>query len=167
MTDLAARYGDLMAAIPEMAERDILCVTTNNVLTARGDLVMGAGIAKAAADRFPGLPAAAGAAVKRHMDKHGVYNLIVLQPGTLPGQTVCIGLFQVKYHWALEADIRLICDSARDLREALNTGRYGQAHLPFPGVKNGRLSRPRVVKAITPILSGSPVTLWELEKPGR
>ncbi len=51
--------GDMWSAFDQV---DLFLVTTSHVVTKDGKLVMGAGIAKQARDRFPGLDAALGQA---------------------------------------------------------------------------------------------------------
>lgn len=134
-------------------EADLFLITTNSFIKRNGALVMGAGIAREARDRFPGLDLALGRKIK-HLGKYG---LIVSEKW--PDKK--LGAFQVKYHFKDSASLELIEYSCNDLITFItqNTLRFGTVHLNYPGIGNGKLTEDDVY----PIVRKLPdcVTLWE------
>ena len=47
---------------------DLFCITTNGTLNSKGNLIMGAGIAKEASRRMPELPKEAGECIKAYYE---------------------------------------------------------------------------------------------------
>lgn len=134
---------------------DLVCVTTNNVLNHRQrELVMGAGIAKHAADRHPGLKAAAYQAIAAH-DTPELYGFLPLE-GAFRG----LALFQTKRHWRYPSTLDLIRVSVAGLRGYAQANPEVQVALPFPGIGMGGLSPDEV----RPLLRRLPanVTVWSL-----
>ena len=130
---------------------DKFVVTTNAIIKRNGALVMGAGIAKECRDRFDGIDIAIGTAIKRKGSEYGF----------LEGAHVCA--FQVKHHFADNADLALIRKSTGMLRQfALDNPRWKIA-LNFPGIGNGRLAG--MYEEILEIISVLPdnVTVWKFK----
>lgn len=133
---------------------DLVCITTNNVISADGGLVMGAGIARTAATRYPGIRQAAAQAI-RHRTSGRAYGFIPLPP---PFEG--LALFQTKRHFRDRSDTGLIEMSVDGLQ------RYAEQHpeqriaLPFPGIGLGGLAPA----AVQPLLAGLPdsITVWTL-----
>ena len=120
-------------------------ITTNGVVTRDGRCVMGRGVAKEAATRFPGLPLALGARIRE--DGHMVHFF----PDTR------IIAFPVKYHWRDTASLTLIEKSARGmvakLARLVDPLRKIQAiYMVRPGCGNGGLAWSQVRPVIAPIL---------------
>ena len=117
-------------------------ITTNGDINSRGQAVMGRGIAKQAATRYPDLP----------------YQLAKLIKTT--GATSVVHPFfaerfvsiQVKYHWNEQADLALIENSCRELVYYLGIWHFPKLYLPRPGCGNGGLDWAIVRPAIAPIL---------------
>lgn len=109
---------------------DVIIITTNGTVKKDGCAVMGRGIARQAADRFPTLPRMLGQEIARrgnrvHTFPH--FNLIT---------------FPVKWNWADPANLDLIRTSVRQLRPLLRADRtYAMVR---PGCGNGRLMWARV-----------------------
>lgn len=117
------------------------CITTNGVVNARGELVMGKGIALEAKRRYPSLPKLLGAAVQ----KQG--NIPVM---FMDGSCNGIISFPTKHHWRNPSDLDLIAESAEALA-------YWSRHdwdvppviaLPRPGCGNGGLDWERQVRPV-------------------
>jgi len=106
-------------------------ITTNSMLKNNGAVVMGRGIAKQARDRFPGLDVEIGQAIKARCGSGGAYGLILGHK---------IGVFQVKRHWADEADLELIALSAGQLADEAIAHPDLTFALNFPGIGNGKLA---------------------------
>lgn len=132
---------------------DLTCITTNAVIT-RAGLVMGAGVAKAASDRYPRLRFLAAHAIRQQPDPRR-YGFLPL-PNPIPQ----LALFQTKDHFREPSSLDLIQHSL----EGLTT--YALAHpeariaLPYPGIGLGRLGPA----TIAPLLEHLPVnvTIWRL-----
>ena len=137
-------------------------ITTNSYIRKDGCLVMGRGIAKQAAERMPGLPKAAGDAVKRWGGGHlSEYGLLMSQ--SWPENN--LGLFQVKRRYDKPAELYLIQLSARMLAAFMRKNKVPLANLNFPGIGNGRLRQDEVLDILLPELEGSDITvnLWQHE----
>lgn len=111
---------------------DLRAVTTNGATTRDGRAVMGAGVARQAAERDPDLPdrlAAAIAARGNHVAALGVGH-----------DGVELASFPVKHHWRDRADPQLIARSAAELRGLADDAGYQRILLPLPGCGNGGLT---------------------------
>ena len=110
---------------------EAICVTTNGIIRQNGRAVMGAGIAKAFRDRFPG--------IDKNLATH------ILRCGNVPGDLGvyegCLVIsFPTKYHWTEDSDLELIGQSAELLVELVNNLELSTVYLPRPGCANGHLS---------------------------
>lgn len=103
-------------------------IPTNHIINARGELVMGRGVAFQAKSRFPGLARRLG-------------NLVAARGN------ICLFLtssrlftFPVKQHWRDQAMLSIIRNSAEQLAEWLDGPMNPSlVYLPKPGCGNGRL----------------------------
>jgi len=88
---------------------DIRVVTTNGILNSQGCLVMGAGVALAAKNKYPWLPKILGDYVK--------------QNGNIPYLNIEQGIATVptKHHWKNPSDIDLIVSSIKLLNAMIET----------------------------------------------
>ena len=124
-------------------------ITTNIGWTKQGKNVMGAGVAKQAAERYPDLPWWYGDFCRTN----GLNTTVVKYPGNP------IILFPTKelneqapwLSWQQKSSLELIEKSTREL--ATLPGDY-KIVLPFPGCENGKLSKedvlPILLKYLTP-----------------
>jgi hypothetical protein len=136
-------------------QADLFLITTNSIIKKNGALVMGAGIARQARDRFPGIDLALGGHI--HLKRGGsgsLYGLIV----SPKWPHAKLGAFQVKYHWKDRADTEIIQFSVECLLEWLEHFPDAKVHLNFPGIGNGKLSPEEVM----PLIEALPdnVTVW-------
>ena len=123
----------------------VIAVTTNGVIKHDGTLVMGAGAAKQAVERIPGIALeAANAIIKWRADNQGKsdYGFLMVREPT--ADTVGFALFQVKHHWKDKALITMIMHSASDLHTVSQRNKDIQFRINFPGIGNGRLPRDQV-----------------------
>jgi len=153
------KTGNMWSAFPHV---DLFLVTTNSTIRKDGALVMGRGIAREAAQRFPRLPYSLGGAIERLSEgdgRHVKYGILV--PKTWP--SVKIGAFQVKYYWGDQASPSLIRFSTDELIDWCAKNPTAQVHLNFPGIGNGGLTPEQVL----PIISRLPdtVTVWRRKEP--
>jgi hypothetical protein len=138
--------GDMWDAFDKV---DHFIITTNAIVKVNGALVMGAGIARQARDKFPGIDQEIGGAVKRAGNRYGL----------LLGNK--LGVFQVKYHFKDPADPELIkysCSMLRDHALAYPERKYA---LNFPGIGNGKLQY-HDVKTIIDVLPSN-VQVWTFQ----
>lgn len=122
-------------------------VTTNGTVRKDGCAVMGRGIAKQAATRFPSLPFEVGQYIVRY--------------GNMPQRfsDYRIYTFPVKHQWWEWADINLISESMYEIRCLWNMYNSGRLFIPRPGCGNGGLRWKDVRKEIAPIVKDLPITV--------
>ena len=117
-----------------------VCITTNGIIKNNGDLVMGAGIALQAKQRFPSVPGTLADMVKTHGNR-AFY---------LPVQNLFS--FPTKHDWRDKSDINLIAQSCHDIVDITNQMGFKEVYLPRPGCANGQLSWDSVRVVIGQIL---------------
>ena len=130
-----------------------LCVTTNGVIKANGQAVMGAGIAKAFTLIYPQLPTILGQ--KLACCGNRIHYLLTVN------NTTHILSFPTKHHWRDSSDLSLILNSAKTLAEIANLKLYCTFVVTRPGCGLGGLSWLVVRDAISPIL---PNNCWVIDK---
>jgi O-acetyl-ADP-ribose deacetylase (regulator of RNase III) len=120
---------------------------TNGIVTKDGLLVMGAGVALQAKQRFPGLPAALGRLVKLHGNRPFVM------------EAECLISFPTKHNWREKSDIELIRRSAVKVVGLVDRMRARSVAMPRPGCGLGNLDWDDVKKVLSPILDDRFVVL--------
>lgn len=124
-------FGDLW----ELAQRpnSVACITTNGVVNARGECVMGRGVARQARDRFPGLAKLIGGLVTNGGNRvHWV--------GQAKVDGVYLATFPTKYDWRRPSNLMLIQQSAEDLKKLAGFMFPNFTfYLPRPGCSSGGL----------------------------
>lgn len=121
---------------------DALCVTTNGVVKDDDRLVMGAGIARDARDKYPGIDQ--------------ILGYLVMEDGNIPhvcwadGATYIVS-FPTKTHYSYASDLLLILKSAVSLCNIATTNMWQSVALPRPGCGHGRLKWESVKNALNPI----------------
>lgn len=140
---------------------DWFLVTTNPIVNRQGLAVMGKGMAKQAADRFPALRKDfADRLAKKEYEESPVFTIGKYQSGTgMFAHQLRIGCFMVKHNWKDKANLRLISDSTEHLSALIDYVGVGRVDLNFPGIGNGGLAR----EAVLPIIERLPdnVHVWE------
>jgi O-acetyl-ADP-ribose deacetylase (regulator of RNase III) len=123
---------------------DARVVPVNWTLKRNGEAVMGAGVALAAAAKYPWLSREQGAFMR------------MVGPGTAVGvfRTVSGALvtFPTKYDWREPSDLELIEKSARELVAATEDQGFRSVALPCVGCGLGRLTWSDVRVVLAPIL---------------
>ena len=117
-----------------------VCITTNGIIKKNGELVMGAGIALQAKQRFPEVPRKLADAVKIY----GNRTMYLTQERMFS--------FPTKHDWRDPSDIDLIAESALQLIGLTNGCKFSSVFLPKPGCANGQLSWSKVNVVIGAIL---------------
>lgn len=132
--------GDVLDYI---GKSDIVCVTTNSVVKANGELVMGAGCALAFKKKFPELPKTFGSKVKVKGNRPVI--------GCKSKNTIIVS-FPTKYHYSGKSDLELIKNSARVLVQIADFYKSKNIYIPSPGTGLGKLSKEEVYKELSMIL---------------
>lgn len=134
-----------------------ICIATNGVVNSSGRNVMGKGIAKEAADRFPWLSLAQGENIKRFGNRVFYYS------------NVHLFSFPTKQHWRDKSELSRIAQSATQLRDMNLTQQFifhmnsadtlpakeGPIFLPQVGCGNGGLDRAVVIPTLYNILDST------------
>ena len=121
-----------------------VCITTNGVLKNNGQAVMGKGIAKEANDRY-----CCAEQLGRLLSQYGNHSYALKQTA----EGFWLFSFPTKYDWRDASDIKLICQSAKELVALCNHMNIKRCYLPKPGCANGRLNwESQVYPAIANIL---------------
>ncbi len=118
-----------------------IVIPTNGVINSRGDAVMGAGLAKQAAERFPSLPRLLGQSLRSTGNTHYLF------------PSMRIITFPTKYHWRHSSDLTLIRTSIGRLALALDRSNIEEVYCPRIGCGLGRLQWDVVRDAIAPLLT--------------
>ena len=127
------QFGDLwdFAAQPN----SVACVTTNGYVNARGECVMGRGVALQAKKRYPGLAKIVGQAIKAEGNHVRRFNLTPSGPSD-----TWVVVFPTKHVWWRPSDPELIHQSAEELKVLANEHFNTTFYLPCPGCANGGLN---------------------------
>ena len=112
-------------------------VTTNGVVKANGELVMGAGVAKQANDRYPGLAARLGNQVANFG------NTVYFDRDSFTFS------FPTKLHWRDKSSLNLISQSTDRLCEIAEATPRNVYVLPRPGIGYGHVSWGDVFPIVT------------------
>jgi hypothetical protein len=124
-----------------MRPAQVICITTNGMIKNNGAAVMGAGCAKEAKLRIPGIDFRLG----DDINHYGVVCRYLYSSDETYGPLI---VFPVKHHWKLQADLNLICKSAQTLYEFAERRPEHNFILPRPGCGNGG----RVWSEVKPLL---------------
>ena len=135
----------------EFEDVDYACITTNSILNKKGELVMGAGVALEAKQRFPELPKIYGNKIQRLGLVSGEYYL--LQHNNLIA-------FQTKVHYKDKSPLGLVKKSVTRLKFLATLFDDCIFGLPFPAINNGGLTKEMVL----PIIESLPDNVLVFEK---
>lgn len=127
---------------------DARVITTNGVVKANRELVMGAGVAKAAATRYPRLAKYLGESVAAFGNTPVVYHALTT-----------VVSFPTKHDWREPSDPKLIEQSAHTLARITNAYGWKDVAMTRPGCGLGGLQWADVKKIIEPILDSRFVVL--------
>lgn len=111
------------------SEYDAICITTNSVIKANGELVMGKGNALEAVKRYPPLAMLLGKYVKKYGNR-------AFRIKTSVGNIVS---FPTKENWRDNSDIKLIIKSCKELVIMADKFNWNKILLPRPGCGCGGL----------------------------
>lgn len=116
---------------------DFVGITTNSILNKKGELVMGAGIAKTAKQHNKHLPLLFGSQIKAKEVEGSFYGVLV------QGKYFA---FQTKRHWKDGSDIQDVIRSINILKRGAEKYPNKVFGLPFPAINNGGLCWRYVIK---------------------
>lgn len=137
-------------------DADALCITTNGFVKKNGECVMGAGIAKDAAQRYPNMPKKLGSLINKYGNiVHIVGTLVRESIMKIHGITAFIYIvaFPVKHHFKDRADLELIKKSCKELVDLADHLSWQKVVLIKPGCGCGKLDWEKDVKpVIAPLL---------------
>ncbi len=122
---------------------DIIGITTNS-LVINNNLVMGAGIALEARNKYPTLSLLAGKRIIGLEKNRGTYGWLVIDLGIQK-----IGLFQTKVLPNEKSTLNLIKYSTDRLLEYINNNPTENISLNFPGIGYGGLKKEEVLSIIS------------------
>lgn len=148
----------------KLEKYEALVITTNNVVKSNGELVMGAGIAKLAKEKWPDLPQYWGACL-RYKQKESPYidtyhcdgeyhNLMYIPDECFDNVNIKVTGYivlalQTKRHWKDKSDINLIIRSCIKLKEFADRVKLNKVYMTRPGCGNGGLNWNKVKEAIS------------------
>lgn len=143
-------HGDLWSAF---RGTDLFCFTTNSILRRDGRLVMGAGVARQARDRIPGLDLRLGARIRELGAASAVYGLIVLEPEPCASseRRPLLGALQTKVQFRDPSPLDLVALSVRELAGWMHSHPGSRVDLPFPGIGLGGLDPTDVQPILDPL----------------
>lgn len=148
---------ELQKDIFELAvEGNTICVLTNGVVKASGELVMGAGQAEACLDLVPGLDAVLGSFVQQYGNR--AFNIGV----TVGGFRVIS--FPTKEHFKAKSTLALIEKSAREVIEIADKFNLDNIFIPRPGCGLGGLDWNSQVKPLLSPILDDRFTIVSLEE---
>lgn len=137
-------------------DADAVCVTTNGMTRNNGNAVMGAGIAKAFAEKYPNIPKILGEKLR----KNGNHTQEITTITPIGRKSVAIVSFPTKNDWRNDSDIDLITRSAKELKKLADQNKWERVYLPRPGCACGKLSWVNVKPIINNILDSRFIVTW-------
>lgn len=132
---------------------DFIGITTNSILNKKGELVMGAGIAKQAKQKHPDLPKLFGDLIKEKDVENKFYGMLLAKRKYVA--------FQTKLHWKDNSPLDVVQRSIIMLKKTANKYADKTFGIPFPAINNGGLT----VEIVLPLLQEIPdnVIIYHLE----
>jgi len=141
-------------SVAVLLQANAIAITTNAILRADRKAVMGAGVARAAAQRWPDLPtllAQSLARVGNHVAVLKTIPGICLNNNTFLSQLTVVA-FPTKEHWKDPSRLDLIARSAQELRDLADDQDWHRVVAPPFGCGHGQLEWAAVEPILSPIL---------------
>lgn len=148
---------------------DALCITTNGAIKANGALVMGRGVAGAAAERWPDLPWVLAERVRRnghvlHVLEDRQFADVKVFKSLSDSPTKYLVAFPTKpvwgvldgervQGWKVPSSLDIIEQSAAELADATHSHQWRKVLLPKPGCENGGLTWNQVEPVLSRIFA--------------
>jgi len=131
-------------------EDGVKAITTNGVVNERGELIMGAGIAKQASTRYPDLPLILG----HYVNIHGNIPFYIVEFNVIS--------YPTKHNWRYPSSLKLIEQSAHLLLKRMEESEIEMVYLPRPGCSNGGKDWETEVKPLLEPILPDTVTVVSL-----
>lgn len=125
-------------------DADAICVPTNGIVKANGELVMGAGLALQFKNKYLGLAYRLGKKVKKFGNR--------VNTDWVSYDSRTIVSFPTKHDWREPSDLDLIVKSAVELAELAEQKKWTKVVLPRVGTGLGQLPWEQVKAVLEPIL---------------
>lgn len=122
---------------------DAICITTNGFVKKDGSAVMGAGVAKAAKEKFPDITFDLASYIKENGNKVQIIKWLAYK-----GKEIAIVAYPTKHNFWEKSDINLIVKSAWQLKDLTDCYQWNKVIVPRPGCSNGKLSWISDVKPV-------------------
>lgn len=126
-----------------IGEADCICVTTNGIVKNNGELVMGAGIAKAISKKYPNIAKILGGKVKATGK-----NIVFKGVEAKDNKGTYILSFPTKNDYRDKSSLELIRTSAIRLKYLADVHELKNIVLPCPGIGCGGLDMKEVVELL-------------------
>ena len=131
-------------------EDGVKAITTNGVVNEQGKLIMGAGIAKQAATKYPDLPLILG----HYVNIHGNIPFYIVEYNIVS--------YPTKNNWRNTSPLKLIEQSAYLLVKRIEEEELEHVFLPRPGCSNGGKDWETEVKPLLEPILPDTVTIVSL-----
>jgi len=122
---------------------DAICITTNGIVKKNGRAVMGAGVAKSAAQKFNNIDYDFG-----QLLLHNGHYTQIIKDEYVNNKKVSIISFPTKFHFKDKSDLELIEKSVKQLLMLAIRHLWQKIILPRPGCLNGGLNWETEVKPL-------------------
>ena len=130
---------------------DALAITTNGIVKKDGCAVMGAGVARAAADRYPGIDQRLGGLLGERGNEVHILHRAGAEPWADEQRSLLA--YPTKNHWREPSDLELMVAGARRLDQLASENGWQRVIMPRPGCGLGGLDWNREVRpALAPLL---------------
>lgn len=116
-------------------ECDAICITTNGHVKKDGTCVMGRGCAKEALERWPNIGKVLGAKITARKNQCYLLGYV---------GKFAVASFPVKHHWRQNADLDLIEQSCKQIKQLADKHNWKVIVIPRPGCGNGKLDWEQV-----------------------
>lgn len=128
---------------------DAICVTTNGVTRSDGRAVMGAGVARIAADRYPGIDKVLGLQIIAGGNHARVLHEGGVDPWSFESRAIVS--LPTKSHWLDPSPVELVMRSAGELVELADERGWESVITPRPGCGLGGLDWEELKPALEEI----------------
>lgn len=134
------------------AGKTAIVIPTNGTVKQNCECVMGTGLAKIVATKFPAMALQLG----RCIHSHGNIAMLFRREGIIT--------FPVKHHWTEKANLALIARSCRQLNEIIRYNKLMNVGVPHVGCGNGKLSWEDVRPILISLLDEECTIITEFEE---
>lgn len=127
--------------LADSGEYEAIVIPVNAILDSHGNLVMGAGVALSAKEKWPWMPGALG--------PFHTMSSICIRRENMPFAVLTM---QTKMDWRKDSNLELIQNSASSMSKYVDSNKWKKVLLPRVGCGKGRLTWEEVQPILAPIL---------------